>query len=133
MQNENTPTEGQNSDKLEAESALRDAACSRFGFDQSGYEKLIITHGEQNVETGGEDFCAPWWDAECQCWCVAARYADCGLRQYADGWEWALNGMKYPSAMEAYERRNDEFHSANERVDLPPKKGGYSTSDVTGG
>ena len=28
MQNKNTPTEGQNSDKLEAESALRDAACS---------------------------------------------------------------------------------------------------------
>ena len=28
MQNENTPTEGQNSDKLEAESALRGAACS---------------------------------------------------------------------------------------------------------
>jgi hypothetical protein len=27
MQNENTPTEGQNSNKLEAESALRDAAC----------------------------------------------------------------------------------------------------------
>lgn len=31
MQNKNTPTEGQNSDKLEAESALRDAACSPFG------------------------------------------------------------------------------------------------------
>lgn len=31
MQNENTPTEGQNSDKLEAESALRGAACSPFG------------------------------------------------------------------------------------------------------
>jgi len=29
MQNEKTPTEGQNSNKLEAESALRDAACSR--------------------------------------------------------------------------------------------------------
>jgi hypothetical protein len=28
MQNKNTPTEGQNSAKLEAESALRDAACS---------------------------------------------------------------------------------------------------------
>jgi len=28
MQNENTPTEGQNSIKLEAESALSDAACS---------------------------------------------------------------------------------------------------------
>jgi hypothetical protein len=28
MQNENTPTEGRNSDKLQAESALRDAACS---------------------------------------------------------------------------------------------------------
>jgi hypothetical protein len=28
MQTENTPTEGQNSTKLEAESALRDAACS---------------------------------------------------------------------------------------------------------
>jgi hypothetical protein len=27
MQNNNTPTEGPNSDKLEAESALRDAAC----------------------------------------------------------------------------------------------------------
>jgi len=27
MQNENTPTEGQNSTKLEAESALRGAAC----------------------------------------------------------------------------------------------------------
>jgi hypothetical protein len=27
MQNKNTPTEGQNSNKLEAESALRDAAC----------------------------------------------------------------------------------------------------------
>ena len=27
MQNKNTPTEGQNSDKLEAESALRGAAC----------------------------------------------------------------------------------------------------------
>ena len=33
MQNENTPTEGQNSDKLEAESALRDAACSPSVFD----------------------------------------------------------------------------------------------------
>lgn len=31
MQNENTPTEGQNSDKQTAESALRDAACSPFG------------------------------------------------------------------------------------------------------
>lgn len=28
MQNENTPTEGQNSTKLESESALRDVACS---------------------------------------------------------------------------------------------------------
>lgn len=33
MQNENTPTEGQNSTKLEAESALRDAACSPSSFD----------------------------------------------------------------------------------------------------
>jgi phosphoribosyl-AMP cyclohydrolase len=30
MQNENTPTEGQNFTKLEAESALRGAACSVF-------------------------------------------------------------------------------------------------------
>jgi len=30
MTNENTPTDGQNSDKLEAESALRDAACSSW-------------------------------------------------------------------------------------------------------
>ena len=33
MQNKNTPTEGQNSTKLEAESALRDAACSPSVFD----------------------------------------------------------------------------------------------------
>jgi hypothetical protein len=33
MQNKNMPTEGQNSTKLETESALRDAACSPSSFD----------------------------------------------------------------------------------------------------
>lgn len=33
MQNKNMPTEGQISTKLEAESALRDAACSPSSFD----------------------------------------------------------------------------------------------------
>ena len=36
MQNKNTPTEGQNSTKLEAESALRDAACSASSIVKEG-------------------------------------------------------------------------------------------------
>jgi hypothetical protein len=84
---------------------LGPSRCSRFAFDQDGYEKLIAHYGEN--ESGGEDFCAPWWDTESQCWLVVARYADCVLRQYADGWEWALNRRTYSSAVEAYEHGND--------------------------
>lgn len=48
MQNENTPTEGQISDKLESESELRGAACSPsfrmdayyYGFDPTGVEAI---------------------------------------------------------------------------------------------
>ena len=45
MKNENTPTEGQNSDKREAESALRDAACYTIFYDMSsgGSEKESFT------------------------------------------------------------------------------------------
>lgn len=63
MQNENTPTEGQNSTKLEAESALRDAACSpcdsafaRFHDDR---RKDLLDYIEERVANhvadGGND------------------------------------------------------------------------------
>jgi hypothetical protein len=96
------------------ESPLSATACSQFPFDQDGYEKLVAAYGEQNG--GYEDFCPPWWDSDRFCWCVAARYADCGLRQHADGWEWALNGKRHSSAAEAYEHRNDEFLSENAKT-----------------
>jgi hypothetical protein len=45
MQNENTPTEGQNSAKLDAESALRDAACSPSDFEKAAPHLLINVAG----------------------------------------------------------------------------------------
>ena len=56
MQNENTPAEGQNSDKLEAESALRDAACCAssipFGTDLSHVAEENSKAADELLATG---------------------------------------------------------------------------------
>lgn len=93
--------------------------CSQIPLLRGDLQAVIEKYGEQNTETGSEDFCEPWWDAELGCWCVSCRYADCGLRQYADGWEYALDGKRWKTAIEAYEHRNDRFLSANDQAQEP--------------
>lgn len=82
-------------------------SVSRFDLSIADLQAVIEKYGEQNKETGDEDFCDPWWDSELGCWCVPCRYADCGLRQYANGWEYTSDGRRWKTAIEAYEHRND--------------------------
>ena len=81
MQNENMPTEVQDSDKLEAESALRGAACYTIFYDMSSggsekesFTKLAVKLSESEaVEWFEKTFGRDPHNVTCQC--CGADYA----------------------------------------------------------
>jgi hypothetical protein len=72
MQNENTPAEGRNSDKLEAESALRDAACS----PSSSFRQRVVVRIETIDAESGKIIAAENHPYEFDCMPLPASASD---------------------------------------------------------